>query len=97
MKVLATLAPNAIRKADAVTDKPSFIVLHTIIAWPAPDAQNTGKAHGSALGEDEVVATKKVLGFDPDRHFEVPPGVLEHTRKAVERGMAAHAEEAAPA
>jgi transketolase len=81
----------AIRKAEAVTDRPSFIVLHTIIAWPAPDAQNTGKAHGSALGEAEVAATKKVLGFDPEKHFEVPPGVLEHTRKAVERGKAAQA------
>src|SRR3954452_12855239 len=82
---------DAIRKAEAVTDKPSFIVLHTIIAWPAPNAQNTGKAHGSALGADEVAATKKVLGFDPERTFEVPPGVLEHTRQAVERGQAAQA------
>ncbi len=83
---------DAIRKAQAVTDKPSFIVLHTIIAWPAPDAQNTGKAHGSALGAEEVAATKKVLGFDPEQSFEVPTGVLEHTRQAVERGMAAQAE-----
>jgi transketolase len=82
---------DAIRKAEAVTDQPSFIVLHTIIAWPAPNAQNTGKAHGSALGADEVAATKKVLGFDPERTFEVPPGVLEHTRKAVERGKVAQA------
>ena len=51
---------------------PSFIVLRTIIAWPAPNAQNTGKAHGSALGDDEVAATKQVLGFDPDKTFEVP-------------------------
>ncbi len=83
---------DAIRKAEAVTDKPSFIVLHTIIAWPAPNAQNTGKAHGSALGADEVAATKKVLGFDPDQTFEVPTGVLEHTRLAVERGKAAQAD-----
>jgi transketolase len=83
---------DAIRKAQAVTDRPSFIVLHTIIAWPAPDAQNTGKAHGSALGDDEVAATKKVLGFDPEQSFEVPTGVLEHTRQAVERGKAAQAE-----
>jgi transketolase len=82
----------AIRKAQAVTDKPSFIVLHTIIAWPAPNAQNTGKAHGSALGADEVAATKKVLGFDPEQTFEVPTGVLEHTRQAVERGKAAQAD-----
>ncbi len=81
----------AIQAADAVTDRPSFIVLRTIIAWPAPDAQNTGKAHGSALGDDEVAATKKVLGFDPDQTFEVPPGVLEHTRELVERGKAAQA------
>ena len=83
---------DAIRKAHAVTDKPSFIVLHTIIAWPAPHAQNTGKAHGSALGADEVAATKKVLGFDPEQTFEVPTGVLEHTRLAVERGKAAQAD-----
>ena len=83
---------RAIQKAQAVTDKPSFIVLHTIIAWPAPTLQNTGKAHGSALGADEVAATKKVLGFDPDQTFEVPPGVLEHTRQAVERGKAAQAD-----
>ena len=83
---------EAIRKANAVTDRPSFIVLRTIIAWPAPSAQNTGKAHGSALGADEVAATKRVLGFDPDKTFEVPPGVLEHTRAAVDRGKAAQAE-----
>jgi transketolase len=83
---------DAIRKAQAVTDRPSFIVLRTIIAWPAPSAQNTGKAHGSALGEDEVAATKRVLGFDPEKTFEVPPGVIEHTRQAVERGKAAQAE-----
>ena len=82
---------DAIRKAEAVTDRPSFIVLRTIIAWPAPNLQNTGKAHGSALGDDEVAATKKVLGFDPDQTFEVPPGVLEHTREAVARGKAAQA------
>ncbi len=82
---------DALRKADAVTDRPSFIVLRTIIAWPAPNLQNTGKAHGSALGSDEVAATKQVLGFDPDQTFEVPPGVLEHTREAVARGKAAQA------
>ncbi|GAA2118582.1 transketolase [Nocardioides bigeumensis] len=79
----------AIKKAQAVTDRPSFIVLRTIIAWPAPNLQNTGKSHGSALGADEVAATKKVLGFDTDQTFEVPPGVLEHTREAVARGKAA--------
>ena len=82
---------DALRKADAVTDRPSFIVLRTIIAWPAPNAQNTGKAHGSALGEDEVAATKEVLGFDPAQTFEVPTGVLEHTRDLVRRGKEAQA------
>ena len=76
--------PGAVRrrssKAEAVTDQPSFIVLRTIIAWPAPNAQNTGKAHGSALGDDEVAATKKMLGFDPDQTFEVAAEVIEHTR-----------------
>jgi transketolase len=82
----------AINTAREVTDRPSFIVLRTIIAWPAPDAQNTGKAHGSALGEEEVAATKRVLGFDPERTFEIPPGVLEHTREAVTRGKLAQQE-----
>lgn len=81
----------AIRKAHTVTDRPSFIVLRTIIAWPAPTLQNTGKSHGSALGEDEVAATKKVLGFDPEQTFEVAPEVIAHTREAVARGKAAQA------
>jgi transketolase len=83
---------EAFEEARRVTDRPSFIALRTIIAWPAPSAQNTGKAHGSALGEEEVAATKKVLGFDPDRTFDVPPEVLEHTRKARERGARLQAE-----
>ena len=80
---------KALRKAEAVTDRPSFIVLRTIIGWPAPTLQNTGKIHGSALGEEEVAATKKILGFDPEKTFEIPAGVLEHTREAVARGKAA--------
>jgi transketolase len=83
---------DALEKSRRVTDKPSFIALRTIIAWPAPNAQGTGKAHGSALGEDEVAATKKILGFDPLQTFEVPPEVIEHTRKALERGKQAEAE-----
>ena len=81
----------AIRKARAVTDRPSFIVLRTIIAWPAPTMQNSGKSHGSALGADEVAATKKILGFDPEQTFEVPADVIEHTREAVARGKAGQA------
>src|SRR5512144_1494973 len=83
---------EALEKARAVTDRPSFVALKTVIAWPAPNAQGTGKAHGSALGEDEVAATKKILGFDPGETFEVPPEVIEHTRGALERGKVAEAE-----
>ena len=79
---------KALEKADKVTDQPSMIVLRTIIAWPAPSAQNTGTSHGSALGDDEVAATKKILGFDPDQTFEVSEEVLAHTRSLVERGRA---------
>ena len=80
---------DAIQAAKAVTDRPSFINLRTIIAWPAPNKQNTGKAHGSALGEDEVAATKKLMGFDPEQMFEISPEVLEHTRSLGQRGKAA--------
>ena len=62
---------EAIAEAKKVTDKPSFIVVRTIIGYPAPTKMNTGGVHGSALGADEVAATKKVLGFDPDKNFEV--------------------------
>ncbi|HET8718437.1 MAG TPA: transketolase [Nocardioidaceae bacterium] len=82
---------DALARARAVTDKPSFISLRTIIAWPAPNAQGTGEAHGSALGEDEVAATKKILGFDPERTFDVPDEVIVHTRGLVERGKAQQA------
>jgi transketolase len=78
--------------AQAVTDRPSFIALRTVIAWPAPHAQNTGKAHGSALGADEVAATKKKLGMNPDLTFDVAGDVLAHAREVVGRGRALHAE-----
>jgi transketolase len=76
----------AIQEAEKVTDKPSMIVLRTILAWPAPNAQNTEAAHGSALGADEVAATKKILGFDPEKTFVVPEDVLTHTRSLLGRG-----------
>ncbi len=81
----------AIQAAEAVTDRPSFIVLRTIIAWPAPTLQGTGKAHGSALGNDEVAATKTIMGFDPEQAFEVPADVIAHTRELVARGKATQA------
>lgn len=70
--------------------RPTLVVLHTIIAWPAPTKQDTGKSHGSALGADEVAATKELLGFNPKKSFEVDRAVLSHTRKAKARGKAAH-------
>ncbi len=82
---------DALVAAEAVTDRPSFIRLRTVIAWPAPNAQGTGASHGSALGEEEVAASKVVMGFDPDRTFEVPAEVIEHTRRAVDRGKQAQA------
>ncbi|MBJ7399473.1 transketolase [Mycolicibacterium sp.] len=81
---------KAIEAAKKITDKPSFIALRTIIGYPAPTKMNTGGVHGSALGADEVAATKKVLGFDPDKTFEVTDEVIGHTRKLVDRGRAAH-------
>jgi transketolase len=83
---------DALQAARAETDRPSFISLRTIIGWPAPNAQNTGKAHGAALGAEEVAATKKVLGFDPEKSFEIPDGVLDLTRQAIDRGKAWQAE-----
>jgi transketolase len=82
----------AFAAAKAETGRPSFIVLHTIIGWPAPNKQNTGAAHGSALGADEVAATKKILGFDPEKSFDVDPQVLEHARSVVDKGRRAHEE-----
>ncbi|WP_270889404.1 transketolase [Pedococcus sp. 5OH_020] len=70
--------------------RPTLVRLHTIIAWPAPTKQDTGKSHGSALGDAEVEATKELLGFDPKRTFEVERPVLTHARKVVGRGKAAH-------
>ncbi|OFS27204.1 MULTISPECIES: transketolase [unclassified Brevibacterium] len=70
-------------------DRPSFIRLSTIIAWPAPNAQNTGAAHGAALGDDEIAQTKRLLGFDPEEKFAIAPEVLDYTRKAAERGREA--------
>jgi transketolase len=83
---------DAFEAAKAVTDKPSFIVLHTIIGWPAPTKQGTGAAHGAALGADEVAATKKILGFDPAVSFPVEEEALSRAREVAERGKALHAE-----
>ncbi|AHK35896.1 Transketolase (plasmid) [Rhodococcus opacus PD630] len=82
--VVGTL--EAIEAAKAVTNRPSFIQLRTIIGYPAPTLMNTGKAHGAALGAEEVAAVKRILGFDPDAAFRVEDEVIEHTRQALGRG-----------
>jgi transketolase len=83
----------AIAAAGEVTDRPSLIQLRTHIGYGSPNKQDTEKAHGSPLGEDEVRLTKEAYGWDPDAHFLVPDEVLEHYREtAVERGKQAEAE-----
>ena len=81
---------EAIEAAKAVTDKPSFITLKTIIGWPAPNKQNTGGIHGSKLGTEEAAETKRLLGFDPQSSFAVDDEVLGHARDVVARGRAEH-------
>ncbi|MEU5791841.1 transketolase [Micromonospora purpureochromogenes] len=83
---------QALLAAKAETARPSFIALRTIIGWPAPNKKNTGKIHGSALGADEVAATKQLLGFDPAQSFEVDEEVLGHARQVMNRGEAAQRE-----
>jgi len=83
---------DAIEAAKAEAGRPSLIVLRTVIGYPAPNKMNTGAAHGSALGADEVAAVKEALGFDPQGSFVVEPEVLEHARQVVARGQAAHAQ-----
>ena len=71
---------EAIQKAKAETDKPSLIILRTIIGWPSPKKQNSGKIHGSALGAEELAGLKTALGFDPNKNFDVADEVIAHTR-----------------
>ncbi|MER2133045.1 MAG: transketolase [Arthrobacter sp.] len=82
---------DALAAAKAETNRPSIISLRTIIGWPAPNKQNTGKIHGSALGRDEVAALKETLGFDPEKSFDVDPDVLAYTREVRTRGAEEHA------
>ena len=76
---------EAILQAQRSTDRPTLITLRTIIGWPSPTKQNTGKIHGSKLGEEEVAGLKSALGFDTEQSFEIPAGVLEHTRALQDR------------
>ncbi len=81
----------AMIEAEAFHDAPILIRLHTVIAWPAPDAKGKAEAHGSALGADEIAATKIVLGLDPAVSFFAPADVLTHARQVIDRGQALHA------
>ncbi len=82
----------AIESGRAVTNKPTLVILKTVIAWPAPTKQNTGASHGSALGDQEIAATKTLLGFDPAQTFEVGDAVIAHAREVMARGRTAHTE-----
>ncbi|MDQ1701211.1 MAG: transketolase [Frankiaceae bacterium] len=77
---------DALIAARDTTDRPSIIAVNSIIAFGAPKAQGTAKAHGSALGADEVAATKKNLGLPVDKSFYVPDEVLAHSREVGDRG-----------
>ena len=83
---------QALEEARTRQDRPTFIAMRSVIAWPAPHLRNTGKAHGSALGADEVAATKTALGLDPTQDFQVAADVLEHAREVAGRGADMHAE-----
>src|SRR6266571_3485234 len=83
---------QAFLNAKEHTEAPSFIALSTIIGWPAPNKQNTGAAHGSALGVPEVKATKEILHFDPEVDFPVEDEALNRARQVAERGKKLHAD-----
>lgn len=77
---------EAILTAQQDTDRPTLIILKTVIGWPSPGKQNTGGIHGAKLGAEELAGLKTTLGVDPDTHFHVPQEVIDHTRQAVARG-----------
>ena len=81
----------AMLAAKAETTKPSLIRMHSVIAWPAPKLRGTAKSHGSALGDEEIAATKKELGLNPEEKFAMPAEVFAHVRSVKDRGAAAHA------
>lgn len=79
---------DAIAEAQADTQRPTLIILHTIIGWPSPKKQNTGGIHGAALGGDELQGLKRAVGFDPEQTFVVAPETIAHTRELVTRATA---------
>jgi transketolase len=80
----------AMLAAKAETGKPSLIRMHSVIAWPAPKLRGTAKSHGSALGDEEIAATKTELGLNPDEKFAMPSDVFAHVRAVKDRGAVAH-------
>jgi len=83
---------KALSAARDETGRPSIVAVRSTIAWPAPHAQNTGAAHGAALGSAEIAATKKIMGMDPDKSFAVSDEVLARAREVVDRGRELHKE-----
>ena len=83
---------SAIEEGQRHTEKPTLIRVKSIIGYPSPNKQGTSKAHGAALGEDEVRATKEAMGWDPDAHFAVPDDVYARFAEAAQRGAAAQGE-----
>lgn len=83
---------EAMLKAKAEKSKPTLIRMHSVIAWPAPKLQGTAKSHGSALGDEEIAATKLALGLDSNESFAMPAEILEHVRLVKERGAALRVE-----
>ena len=79
--LLATLS-----SLESEQEKPVFIRLQTIIAYPAPKARDTAAAHGAPLGASEVAQTKQALGYDPAKSFDIPQDVLAYTRQSLSRG-----------
>ena len=82
----------AMIEAEKISDVPVLIRMHSTIAWPAPTAKGTAESHGSALGAEEIAATKVLLGLNPEESFIVPDEVLAHAREVITRGKAAHAQ-----
>ena len=78
--------------AEKISDRPTLIRMHSTIAWPAPKAKGTAESHGSALGADEIAATKVLLGLNPDEHFIAPEDVISHAREVIARGKELHAQ-----
>jgi transketolase len=83
---------GAMVSAKAQRKKPTLIRMKSVIAWPAPKLRNTAKSHGSALGDEEIAATKVELGLNPDEKFAMPDDVLAHIRLVKDRGAATRSE-----